>query len=65
MIHHCFKTLFVLAVVSATASAQPVHTLDLNGQSTESGHIFRLLGSVGTGTFGVPVAGGFDMDGDT
>lgn len=44
--------------------AQPSDTLDLNLASITDGPIFRLLGSVGNGAWGVPVAGGFDMDGD-
>jgi len=65
MIRYLNKSIFLLLLVSGVASGQPVFTMDLNGQSTSSGHILRLLGSVGDGSFGVPVAGGYDMDGDT
>jgi len=44
--------------------AAPLATMDLNLVDTSDGTLFRLLGSVGDGAYGVPVAGGFDMDGD-
>ncbi len=44
--------------------AQPTVELDLLGFPT-TGSLRRLLGSSGTGAFGVPVAGGLDCDGDT
>ncbi len=47
----------------AAASAQPAVEVDLNGLSTST-HVHRTHGSAGTGASGVPVAGGFDCDGD-
>ena len=48
-----------------TASAQPSVVVDLLGFPTNNGALRRVNGSVGDGTFGVPVAGGFDCDGDS
>jgi hypothetical protein len=45
-------------------AAQPVGTTDLMEVSPQDGLYRRLLGSVGNGSSGVPVAGGFDMDKD-
>jgi hypothetical protein len=45
-------------------AAQPVGTTDLMDVSPQDGLYRRLLGSVGNGSSGVPVAGGFDMDKD-
>jgi hypothetical protein len=65
VIRNLLKFIVLIVFVSPVAQAQPIKTMDLNGQSTSSGHIFRLLGSEGNGASGVPVAGGFDMDGDS
>ncbi|HMB60999.1 MAG TPA: hypothetical protein VKN35_13895, partial [Xanthomonadales bacterium] len=56
--------LLLLLAFSGAAAAQVVETMDLNTVTTNENLIFRLLGSVGDGAWGVPVAGGFDMDGD-
>jgi len=58
---------FLLAIVSLLSSplgAQPVATLDLAAVGTSDSGLQRVHGSVGTGVSGVPVAGGFDVDGD-
>ncbi len=44
--------------------AQPVGSLDLATVSPGDGVYRRVLGSVGIGAAGVPVAGAFDIDGD-
>lgn len=49
---------------SDPARAQADTTLDLADIEDGSQQVFRIYGSQGTGTRGVPVAGGFDMDGD-
>ena len=56
--------LLLLTMAVTTAQAQPVATLDLAAVSTEGSGLQRVHGSVGTGVSGVPVAGGFDVDGD-
>lgn len=58
------KTVLVgfLTVVTA-AQAQPRVTLDL-ATPLPAGALSRVYGSTGTGRFGVPVAGGSDVDGD-
>ena len=45
--------------------AAPFAEIDLNTVTTEQGVLQRIYGSDGDGSFGVPVTGGFDMDGDT
>ncbi|MEM9404677.1 MAG: FG-GAP repeat protein [Acidobacteriota bacterium] len=52
-----------LLLLPALAAGQPVKVVDLATTSDEV-HLFRGLGSVGLGNQGVPVAGGFDVDGD-
>ena len=61
-----FTGLLFAFVSAATLHAAPVDTMDLNGIDTNEGVIFRLLGSgpANSGSAGVPVSGGFDMDGD-
>jgi hypothetical protein len=53
----------VLAGALSTA-AQPARTLDLAAVSPGDGVLQRVFGSTGSGSFGVPVAGGHDCDGD-
>ena len=55
--------LFFLSL-PVTLTAQPIGTTDLTNVSADDGLYRRLLGSVGDGSSGVPVAGGFDMDKD-
>jgi len=46
------------------AVGQPVSTLDLAVLPTTDTRLERVYGAAGTGRFGVPVAGGGDVDGD-
>lgn len=46
------------------AAAPPTHVLDLAELPADSRGVLRVLGAEGTGVFGVPVAGGGDLDGD-
>lgn len=52
------------ATLSGNLEAQLVGTLDVAEVAPDDGLLRRVLGSVGSGAFGVPVAGGFDIDGD-
>ncbi len=54
---------FALALFVAAAASGQVRTVDL-AQLTDSDGLFRAQGSVGQGIYGVPVAGGHDVDGD-
>jgi len=56
----------ILLAGSSTAvfAASPSEILDLAVVSPQDGVYQRVLGSTGSGSFGVPVAGGFDCDGD-
>lgn len=60
--------LLLLTVLSlllpAPVLAQAAQTVDLGQVDPEDGQLQRVLGSVGQGNRGVPVAGGFDCDGD-
>jgi hypothetical protein len=47
-----------------SATAQPTGTTDLADFTPADGLYLRVLGSVGQGSFGVPLGGGFDMDKD-
>ena len=53
-----------LLIHSAPAVAQPEPVLDLAAISPDDGVVRRVYGATGDGRFGVPVAGGFDCDGD-
>jgi hypothetical protein len=62
-----FRVLAVLVLMAALPRptlAQAVGTTDLADFLPADGLYRRVLGSVGDGAFGVPVAGGFDMDRD-
>lgn len=59
-----FLTLLLLGLAESLC-AQPSYTLDLAQVFDGDARLFRLLGSVGEGAWGVPVAGGMDMDGDS
>lgn len=50
--------------LASSLVAQPTITVDLADVSTDSPTLRRVFGSDGTGQFGLPVAGGFDTDGD-
>jgi hypothetical protein len=54
----------LLLTVAPGLKAQPTGTTRLADFGPEAGLYRRVLGSVGTGASGVPVAGGFDMDMD-
>jgi len=58
-----FSILMMLSL-PFTLAAQPVGTTKLADITPNDGLYLRLLGSVGEGSSGVPVAGGFDMDKD-
>jgi hypothetical protein len=51
-------------LLAGSLEAQPVGTLDLATVAPGDGVYRRVLGSVGNGASGVPVAGGYDIDGD-
>ena len=55
---------FALGLLTSPASAQPWTILDLATTPVEEGRLSRVSGSVGRGDQGLPVAGGFDVDGD-
>lgn len=59
-----FLALAFLSVSSAPAAGQPDPILDLATISPDDGVVRRVYGATGDGSFGVPVAGGFDCDGD-
>jgi len=67
-----FRSLLVVAALALCAPplaagvgrAAPVKEVDLANVSPFAGMLKRVYGSVGEGNFGVPVAGGFDCDGD-
>lgn len=56
--------LALAAVLNSPLQAQPVGTLDLATVGTKDGGLQRVFGSGGQGNFGVPLAGGHDVDGD-
>ena len=59
---------FLLALSSLlvvpVAAAQPARVIDLAEVSPEDGLLRRVHGATGEGRFGLPVAGGGDVDGD-
>lgn len=60
-----FKLLFLIfLLLSSESQAQPVGTLDLATVSPGEGLYRRVLGSIGLGAAGIPVAGAYDVDGD-
>ncbi len=60
-----FPLTLLLLGLAESLWAQPAYTLDLAQVFDGDARLFRLLGSVGEGAWGVPVAGGMDMDGDS
>ncbi len=56
--------LILLPIIPMQLEAQPVSMTRLPDYSPQDGLYRRVLGSVGEGYSGVPVAGGFDMDRD-
>jgi hypothetical protein len=59
------KLLLLFSLFGGVAAAAPIAELDLLSINTDPGVLQRVYGSVGDGSYGVPVTGGFDMDGDT
>ncbi len=53
-----------LVINPQSATAQPNPVIDLASVSPDSGLLRRVYGATGDGRFGLPVAGGFDCDGD-
>lgn len=67
MMMHQFSRIFLILSVFASATSvfgQALESIDLATVDPADGLIQRVLGSVGNGAAGVPVAGGFDADGD-
>lgn len=64
MLYRFSLSILMLLSLPITLQAQPIGTTDLADFKPTDGLYRRLLGSVGDGSFGVPVAGGFDMDMD-
>lgn len=61
-----FLLLFpALLPVAAARADGPAVTIDLATLSTQSGSLLRVHGHTGSGSRGVPVAGGIDCDGDS
>ncbi len=54
----------ILMMVGLECQSQPIATIDLANVNADDGTLRRVYGSVGNGSSGVPVAGGFDVDGD-
>ncbi len=55
---------FMIGCLGACVWAQAQTTVDLAQLNPEVDDLLRVYGSVGSGSFGVPVTGGFDCDGD-
>lgn len=64
MLHRSSLAILMLLLLPTALEAQPVGTTDLADVTPADGLYLRLLGSVGEGQSGVPVAGGFDLDKD-
>jgi len=60
----CVLALCALAFWQTAASAQPELIIDLRQVDPTVDALKRIHGSVGDGTYGVPVAGPYDCDGD-
>ncbi len=58
------RSCLFLCLFAGHLFAQPVGTLDLATVTPNEGLYQRVLGSVGDGAWGVPVAGGYDIDDD-
>ena len=65
LVHAALALVLALALGrGVVAGAQPAETLDLADVSTEDAVLLRVHGADGSGSRGVPVAGGRDCDGD-
>ncbi len=51
-------------LIAGSSGAQPAPVLDIAQMAPEDGQLRRVYGASGEGRFGVPVAGGHDVDGD-
>jgi len=61
-----FTAFFLCSVLNIQiTAAAPIVGIDLLNLGTNQDVLHRVYGSVGNGRFGTPVAGGFDMDGDS
>ncbi len=62
------RSLFIFVAIALAGppalQAQPIGSTNLEDVAPSDGVYRRVLGSVGSGASGVPVAGGFDMDKD-
>ena len=58
------RSLLLSALLLSAASAVHADVVDVADLSTQTGEFTRVHGSTGDGRFGVPVAGGFDVDAD-
>ena len=56
--------LLVFILITQISWAQPIKVIDLANTSTSNGTLLRVYGSTGNGSSGLPVAGGFDTNGD-
>ena len=56
--------LVTLACFPQVRADPPVKTIDLLTTATDTGVLMRIYGAAGNGSSGVPVAGGYDCDGD-
>ena len=57
-------TLAAALGAAGSVAAQPAVTVDVDALSTEDAVLLRVYGATGSGSRGVPVAGGHDCDGD-
>jgi hypothetical protein len=57
------RAVITLCFLSSHVLAAPFAEIDLNTVDTELGVLQGIYGSMGDGSYGVPVTGGFDMDG--
>ncbi|HVR30432.1 MAG TPA: hypothetical protein VMS86_12975 [Thermoanaerobaculia bacterium] len=60
----CAAITALLCVHSMAARGEPTRVIDLLAFGTPADELTRLYGSAGDGSRGVPVAGGWDVDGD-
>ena len=64
MLCRLFIFIAITLQCSPALEAQPIGSTNLEDVAPSDGVYRRVLGSVGSGASGVPVAGGFDMDKD-
>jgi hypothetical protein len=61
---HVELAILIAVALGVAPAAAELHVIDLRGVDTQTSPLHRVHGSVGDGTFGVPVAGPIDCDGD-